>query len=42
MAKDVDSALHAIVEKHGGKSPEQAKEYVEALKKEKRYRKDVY
>ncbi|MFM8983386.1 MAG: sulfite reductase subunit alpha, partial [Spartobacteria bacterium] len=42
MAKDVDAALHEIVEKHGGKSAEQAKEYVEALKKEKRYRKDVY
>jgi sulfite reductase (NADPH) flavoprotein alpha-component len=42
MAKDVDAALHSIVEKHGGKSPEQAKEYVEALKKEKRYRKDIY
>lgn len=42
MAKDVDAALHAIIEKHGVKSPEQAKEYVEALKKEKRYRKDVY
>lgn len=42
MAKDVDAALHSIVEKHGGKSAEQAKEYVEALKKEKRYRKDVY
>jgi sulfite reductase (NADPH) flavoprotein alpha-component len=42
MAKDVDAALHAIVEKHGCKSAEQAKEYVEALKKEKRYRKDVY
>lgn len=42
MAKDVDAALHAIVEKHGGMSPEQSKEYVEALKKEKRYRKDVY
>jgi sulfite reductase (NADPH) flavoprotein alpha-component len=42
MAKDVDATLHEIVEKHGGKSAEQAKEYVEALKKEKRYRKDVY
>ena len=42
MAKDVDAALHEIIEKHGGKSAEQAKEYVEALKKEKRYRKDVY
>jgi sulfite reductase (NADPH) flavoprotein alpha-component len=42
MAKDVDTALHQIVENVGGKSTEQAKEYVDALKKEKRYRKDVY
>jgi sulfite reductase (NADPH) flavoprotein alpha-component len=42
MAKDVDAALHTIVETHGGKSPEAAREYVDALKKEKRYRKDVY
>ncbi len=42
MAKDVDTALHQIVEKAGSKTAEQAKEYVDALKKEKRYRKDVY
>ena len=42
MAKDVDTALHQIVEKVGSKNAEQAKEYVDALKKEKRYRKDVY
>ncbi|MEO8206671.1 MAG: sulfite reductase subunit alpha [Chthoniobacterales bacterium] len=42
MAKDVDTALHEIVEKCGGKTPEQAKEYIDAFKKEKRYRKDVY
>lgn len=42
MAKDVDTALHQIVEKIGSKTTEQAKEYVDALKKEKRYRKDVY
>jgi sulfite reductase (NADPH) flavoprotein alpha-component len=42
MAKDVDTALHQIVEQAGSKSAEQAKEYVDALKKEKRYRKDVY
>jgi sulfite reductase (NADPH) flavoprotein alpha-component len=42
MAKDVDSALHTVVERHGGKTAEQAKEYVDALKKDKRYRKDVY
>jgi sulfite reductase (NADPH) flavoprotein alpha-component len=42
MAKDVDVALHQIIEKHGGKTPEQAAEYVEALRKEKRYKRDVY
>ena len=42
MAKDVDTALHQIVEKVGSKTPEQAKEYVDVLKKQKRYRKDVY
>jgi sulfite reductase (NADPH) flavoprotein alpha-component len=42
MAKDVDATLHTIVETHGGKSPEAAREYIDALKKEKRYRKDVY
>lgn len=42
MAKDVDTALHQVIELAGGKTPEQAKEYVETLKKEKRYRKDVY
>jgi len=42
MAKDVDAALHQVVEKHGGMTPEDAKGFVDALKKEKRYRKDVY
>jgi sulfite reductase (NADPH) flavoprotein alpha-component len=42
MAKDVEGALCTIAESHGGMTPEQAKEFVEALKKEKRYRKDVY
>lgn len=42
MAKDVDSALHRIVCDHGGKSAAGAAEYVEHLKKSKRYRKDVY
>jgi sulfite reductase (NADPH) flavoprotein alpha-component len=42
MAKDVDSALHQIVEKEGAKTPEQAAAYVEALRKEKRYKRDVY
>ncbi len=42
MAKDVDAALHKIVETAGGKTPHEAAEYVEALKKAKRYKRDVY
>ena len=42
MAKDVDLALVQIVEKEGAMSPENAAEYVEALRKEKRYKRDVY
>ena len=42
MAKDVDVALHQIVEKEGAKTSEQAAEYVETLKKQKRYKRDVY
>jgi sulfite reductase (NADPH) flavoprotein alpha-component len=42
MARDVDTALHQIVEKEGGMSPEAAAAYVETMRKEKRYRRDVY
>jgi sulfite reductase (NADPH) flavoprotein alpha-component len=42
MAKDVDAALHKVVESAGGKNPEEAKAYVAALKSEKRYQRDVY
>ena len=42
MAKDVDAALRKIVQEHGGKSFEEANEYVEKLKSEKRYKRDVY
>ena len=42
MAKDVDAALHEVIRKAGGKSPEQAAEYVQKLKIEKRYQRDVY
>ncbi len=42
MAKDVDKALHTIIETHGNKTPEQAVDYVNQLKKEKRYVRDVY
>lgn len=42
MAKDVDAALRQIVQQGGGKDAEQANEYVEKLKGEKRYKRDVY
>ena len=42
MAKDVDAALRKIVQEQGGKSVEQANEYVEKLKSDKRYKRDVY
>jgi sulfite reductase (NADPH) flavoprotein alpha-component len=42
MAKDVDATLRKIVQEQGGKSVEQANEYVEKLKGEKRYKRDVY
>jgi len=42
MAKDVDAALLKIVEREGGKTADEAAEYVEELKKTKRYKRDVY
>jgi sulfite reductase (NADPH) flavoprotein alpha-component len=42
MAKDVDAALHRIVEDAGGKSADDARAYVARLKSEKRYQRDVY
>ena len=42
MAKDVDAALLQVIEKAGGKDAHQAAEYIEALKKAKRYKRDVY
>jgi sulfite reductase (NADPH) flavoprotein alpha-component len=42
MAKDVDAALHTVIESAGGKSSDEAKKYVERLKSEKRYQRDVY
>ena len=42
MAKDVDAALHEVIRKAGGKSAEQAAEYVQKLRTEKRYQRDVY
>ncbi|MBJ8341071.1 sulfite reductase subunit alpha [Antrihabitans sp. YC3-6] len=42
MAKDVDEALHDIVAEHGGITPDQAEDYLDALRREKRYLRDVY
>jgi sulfite reductase (NADPH) flavoprotein alpha-component len=42
MAKDVDAALRTIIQEQGGKSEEQTNEYVEKLKSDKRYKRDVY
>ena len=42
MAKDVDAALHRIVEEKGGKDAESAAAYVSNLKQTKRYLRDVY
>jgi sulfite reductase (NADPH) flavoprotein alpha-component len=42
MAKDVDAALRKIVQEQGGKSAEEANDYVEKLKSDKRYKRDVY
>lgn len=42
MAKDVDAALHGVVEKHGGMDPEAAREFVSQLHDDRRYHRDVY
>src|SRR5712691_6004275 len=41
-AKDVDAALRTIVQEQGGKSVDDANEYIEKLKSDKRYKRDVY
>jgi sulfite reductase (NADPH) flavoprotein alpha-component len=42
MAKDVQQALMDVIATHGNKSPEEAKAYLEAMRKAKRYQRDVY
>jgi sulfite reductase (NADPH) flavoprotein alpha-component len=42
MARDVDAALHQIVQSAGGKSAEDAAAYLQNLKSTKRYQRDVY
>jgi sulfite reductase (NADPH) flavoprotein alpha-component len=42
MAKDVDRTLHKIVEEQDGKQQEAAESYVQTLKDDRRYQRDVY
>jgi sulfite reductase (NADPH) flavoprotein alpha-component len=42
MAKDVDKALHEIVKIAGDRSEDAAGEYIQKLKSDKRYQRDVY
>jgi len=42
MAADVQKELQAIVELEGGRTPDQAAEYVSTLRREKRLKLDVY
>jgi sulfite reductase (NADPH) flavoprotein alpha-component len=42
MAKDVDATLHQVIQTEGGRTPDQAVEFVAQLKKDKRYQRDVY
>jgi len=42
MAKDVDRALHGIVQEQGRLDEQKAKDYISRLKKEGRYLRDVY
>jgi len=42
MAKDVDAALRLVVERQRGVTAEKAADYVNQLKKDKRYVRDVY
>ncbi|HEY2205919.1 MAG TPA: sulfite reductase flavoprotein subunit alpha [Pseudonocardia sp.] len=42
MAGDVDRALHEIVAEHGGMSPDAAADWVDGLRRDRRYVRDVY
>jgi sulfite reductase (NADPH) flavoprotein alpha-component len=42
MAKDVETALLKIIQTFGQKTEQEAKQYLLAMRKEKRYQKDVY
>ncbi|MFJ6210087.1 assimilatory sulfite reductase (NADPH) flavoprotein subunit [Lysinibacillus sp. NPDC092081] len=42
MAVDVDAIIHRVIEQQGQKTPEEAKAFVNELKQQKRYQRDVY
>ncbi|MEK7676858.1 MAG: sulfite reductase subunit alpha [Verrucomicrobiota bacterium] len=42
MAKDVEAALQRVVEHAGSKTPDQAAEYVQKMRWDQRYQRDVY
>jgi sulfite reductase (NADPH) flavoprotein alpha-component len=42
MAKDVHAALHSIVAKQGAMSSDRAEDYIQTMKDEHRYHRDVY
>ncbi|MDT3429136.1 sulfite reductase (NADPH) flavoprotein alpha-component [Paenibacillus forsythiae] len=42
MAKEVDAALRAVIQRHGGMTTDEAKEYVTEMSLGKRYQRDVY
>ena len=42
MARDVHAALIDVISEHGGRSREQAGEWLDALQREGRYARDVY
>lgn len=42
MAKDVDAALHRVIQEHGNFSEDETKAFVKQLRHEKRYLRDVY
>ncbi|ROZ88910.1 sulfite reductase subunit alpha [Gordonia sp. OPL2] len=42
MARDVDTALREVVAEHGGLTDDEAQDYIDDLKRAKRYLRDVY
>ena len=42
MAADVDATLQKIIEQQGGKTAEQAAQFIAELKQQQRYQRDVY